>query len=60
MGNSVEVRAGHIVYLLDKYGKLLSSNDGIPISYQVTAVYRDFRKVGLVTYYGEYVGTHET
>lgn len=58
MDDSVEVRAGNIVHLLDESNREVIDYDDIPLRYQVTAVYRDFRKVGLVTYYGEYVGTH--
>lgn len=56
--DSVELTAGKIVHLIDKSGNIILDKDSIPILYQITAVYRDFRKVGLVTYYGEYVGTH--
>lgn len=58
MEDSVEVRAGDRVHLLDKSKQIVLDTDGSPLLYQITAVYREFMKVGLVTYYGEYVGTH--
>lgn len=60
MESSVEITAGNIVYLLDSSGNRVSDNDATPILYQVTAVYREFRKIGLITYYREYAGTHDT
>lgn len=56
---STDIKAGNVVYLLDKLNLPVSDRYGIPCQYQVVAVYRDTRKVGLVTSYGEYIGTHD-
>ena len=56
---SINITAGNIVYLLDKLRLPIQDRHGIPCRYQVVAVYRETQKVGLVTSYGEYIGTHD-
>jgi len=57
--SSVDVSAGNIVYILDELRLPVTDKLGEPCIYQVVAVYRETNRVGLVTSYGEYIGTHE-
>jgi len=57
--SNIDIRAGNVVYLLDKLRLPVSDRYGIPCMYQVVSVYRDTMKVGLVTSYGEYIGLYD-
>ena len=48
-----------IVHILDKLRQPVSDRYGNPCTYQVVAVYTETGKVGLVTPYGEYIGTYD-
>lgn len=57
INSNIEILSGNIVYLLDRLRQPISDK-GVPCEYQIVAVYKDTRKVGLVTTYGEYIGLH--
>lgn len=56
---STDIKAGDVVYLLDKIRQPVSDRYGVPCLYQVVAVYQDTMRAGLVTSYGEYIGVHD-
>lgn len=51
--------AGNIVYLLLEDDKPVLDKEGNLCEYQVISVHHDISKVGLVSYYGEYLGRYD-